>query len=116
MAKWILIKDIMGQVGFPTTPQGVAKKAIMEKWQRRRVEGVKGNVYEYNIESMPKQTQEMLGFIAVNPIKTILPLDRIVLDGYEQLLIKFYRQLSYEKRLELLNHIKSLEGDTKQEG
>lgn len=30
MAKWILIKDIMGQVGFPTTPQGVAKRAIME--------------------------------------------------------------------------------------
>lgn len=116
MAKWILIKDIVGQVGFPTTPQGVAKRAIIEQWQRRRVEGVKGNVYEYNIESMPKQTQEMLGFIAVNPTKTTLPLDRIALDGYEQLLIKFYRQLSYEKRLELLNHIKSLEGDTKQEG
>ena len=116
MAKWILIKDSVGQVGFPTTPQGVAKRAIIEQWQRRRVEGVKGNVYEYNIESMPKQTQEMLGFIAVNPTKTTLPLDRIALDGYEQLLIKFYRQLSYEKRLELLNHIKSLEGDTKQEG
>lgn len=116
MAKWILIKDIVGQVGFPTTPQGVAKRAIIEQWQRRRAEGVKGNVYEYNIESMPKQTQEMLGFIAVNPTKTTLPLDRITLDGYEQLLIKFYRQLSYEKRLELLNHIKSLEGDTKQEG
>ena len=77
MAKWILIKDIMGQVGFPTTPQGVAKKAIMEKWQRRRVEGVKGNVYEYNIESMPERTQEMLGFIAVNPTKTILPFERV---------------------------------------
>ena len=88
----------------------------MEKWQRRRVKGVKGNVYEYNIESMPERTQEMLGFIAVNPTKTILPFERVGLDGYEQLLIKFYRQLSYERRLELLNHIKSLEGDTKQEG
>ena len=67
MKEWILVKDLVGVGGLAGTPQGVAKKAKQENWQRRRVAGVKGNVFEYNVRSMPKSVQQALGVEIVRP-------------------------------------------------
>ena len=49
---WIQLKDIVGKYGMPTTIQGVTYKAKTENWARRRVSGVKGRVYEYEVSAI----------------------------------------------------------------
>jgi hypothetical protein len=49
---WIQLKDIVGKYGMPSTIQGVTYKAKTENWVRRRVSGVKGRVYEYEISDI----------------------------------------------------------------
>lgn len=61
MKEWILVKDLVGVGGLAGTPQGVAQRAKKENWQRRRVAGMKGNVFEYNVQSMPVSVQQALG-------------------------------------------------------
>lgn len=46
--KWYQSKDLIGVKGLPSTPQGIIYKAKLNGWKRRRVSGVKGNVYEYS--------------------------------------------------------------------
>ncbi|WP_075321677.1 transposase domain-containing protein [Histophilus somni] len=54
---WIELKEILGVGGLPTTVQGITKKAKLENWERRRKEGVKGNIFEYAFTSLPQAVQ-----------------------------------------------------------
>ena len=49
---WVQLKDIVARYGMPSTIQGVTYKAKTENWQRRRVMGVKGRVYEYEVSDI----------------------------------------------------------------
>lgn len=49
---WITAQDLMQVSGMPKTAQGIAYKAKSEGWERQRVVGVKGRVYEYNVFSL----------------------------------------------------------------
>lgn len=60
--EWIELKELLGKKDMPKTIQGITFKAKSEKWKRRRVEGVKGKVYEYYIGDMPEHLQKELGF------------------------------------------------------
>lgn len=71
MKEWILIKDLIGIKGLAGTPQGIAQRAKKENWQRRRVPGVKGNVFEYHYSSLPVEVQKALGF-APEELKNIV--------------------------------------------
>ncbi|MBF0784331.1 DNA-binding protein [Muribacter muris] len=66
MKEWVLVKDLVGVGGLAGTPQGVAQRAKKENWQRRRVAGVKGNVFEYYVGDMPESVRQALGFTAVH--------------------------------------------------
>lgn len=60
MKEWFLVKDLIGIDGLAGTPQGIAQKAKKENWRRRRVAGVKGNVFEYYVGDMPESVQRAL--------------------------------------------------------
>lgn len=62
MKEWFLIKDLIGMEELAGTPQGIAQRAKKENWQRRRVAGQKGNVFEYYVGDMPESVQKTLGF------------------------------------------------------
>ncbi|RZN75098.1 DNA-binding protein [Avibacterium paragallinarum] len=62
MKEWELVKNLLGIGGLPNTPQGVLLNAKKGNWQRRRVAGVKGNVFEYYIGDMPLAVRQALGF------------------------------------------------------
>ncbi|QIW15824.1 transposase [Pasteurellaceae bacterium RH1A] len=57
---WITTQDLLGLPAMPKTTQGINFRAKQENWQRRRKEGVKGNVYEYHLTSLPPETQKQL--------------------------------------------------------
>lgn len=67
MKEWVLVKDLIGIEGLAGTPQGIAQRAKKENWQRRRVAGVKGNVFEYYVGDMPPSVQAALGVEVVKP-------------------------------------------------
>lgn len=67
MKEWVLVKDLIGIEGLAGTPQGIAQRAKKENWKRRRVAGVKGNVFEYNVRSMPESVQQALGVDMIRP-------------------------------------------------
>lgn len=50
---WITTQDLVGLPAMPKTTQGINFRAKQENWQRRRKEGVKGNVFEYHLHSLP---------------------------------------------------------------
>lgn len=62
MKEWELVKNLLGIGGLPNTPQGVLLNAKKGNWKRRRVAGVKGNVFEYYVGDMPLTVQQALGF------------------------------------------------------
>ena len=67
MKEWVLVKDLIGIEGLAGTPQGIAQRAKKENWQRRRVAGVKGNVFEYYVGDIPPSVQAALGVEVVKP-------------------------------------------------
>ena len=69
MKDWVLVKDLIGIEGLAGTPQGIAQRAKKENWQRRRVAGVKGNVFEYYVGDMPPSVQAALGVEILQPTK-----------------------------------------------
>lgn len=70
MKEWVLVKDLIGIEGLAGTPQGIAQRAKKENWQRRRVAGVKGNVFEYYVGDMPPSVQAALGVEVVKPTES----------------------------------------------
>lgn len=62
--QWIELKTIIEELNLDISIQGLTQKAKRANWERRRVEGAKGNVYEYRIADMPEEYQQALGFDA----------------------------------------------------
>lgn len=50
---WITAQELIKITGMPDTVQGIAYKAKVENWERRKVKGIKKVTYEYNISSLP---------------------------------------------------------------
>lgn len=73
MKEWILIKDLIGMEELANTPQGIAQRAKKENWQRRRVAGQKGNVFEYYVGDMPESVQRALDFTQRDPTEASEP-------------------------------------------
>ncbi|MDX3950714.1 DNA-binding protein [Pasteurella multocida] len=67
--EWFEIKELLGVGGLATTVQGITKKAKKENWRRRRVTGVKGNVFEYYVKDMPLEVQKALGLYEPMTVK-----------------------------------------------
>lgn len=63
---WYEIKELLGVAGLPTTVQGLTKKAKLENWRRRRINGVKGIVYEYFLNDMPTDVKKLLNIDSYN--------------------------------------------------
>ncbi|HDR1515006.1 MULTISPECIES: DNA-binding protein [Pasteurellaceae] len=61
MKEWYTLKELLAVGGLPSTPQGIILYAKRDKWRRRRVAGVKGNIFEYYVYDMPKSVQCSLG-------------------------------------------------------
>ncbi|GAB1670954.1 DNA-binding protein [Mannheimia haemolytica] len=61
MKEWYTLKELLDVGGLPSTPQGIILYAKRDKWRRRRVAGVKGNIFEYYVYDMPKIVQQSLG-------------------------------------------------------
>ncbi|WP_233437158.1 transposase domain-containing protein [Muribacter muris] len=45
---------------MPKTTQGINFRAKQENWERRRKAGVRGNVFEYHLHSLPPETQQAI--------------------------------------------------------
>ena len=75
--EWYEIKNLLGVAGLATTVKVVTKKAKKENWQRRRVVGVKGNIFEYYVGDMPLAVQKALGFKPNEAKKEPLPAARV---------------------------------------
>lgn len=61
MKEWYTLKELLDVGGLPSTPQGIILYAKKDKWRRRRVAGVKGNIFEYYVYDMPESVQTSLG-------------------------------------------------------
>lgn len=57
---WITTQELLGLPLMPKTTQGIGLRAKQENWQRRRKAGVKGNVFEYHLTSLPLETQQAI--------------------------------------------------------
>ncbi|ENG5500202.1 DNA-binding protein, partial [Yersinia enterocolitica] len=57
---WITLNELLSVNGLPKTPQGLGKKAKNEGWTRRKLTGVKGLSYEYLVESLPADVQNII--------------------------------------------------------
>ena len=62
MRNWIELKNIIDELGLDISIQGLTQKAKKGNWARRRVEGKKGNIFEYRISDMPEDIKNALGF------------------------------------------------------
>lgn len=59
--EWFELNEILGVAGLPKTVQGVTKKAKLENWNRRLIQGRKGKTFEYYVGDMPIAVQQALG-------------------------------------------------------
>lgn len=62
MNGWIELKRLIEELSLDISIQGLTQKAKKQGWERRRVAGVKGNVFEYRIADMPSDIRKKLGF------------------------------------------------------
>lgn len=58
--EWFLAKDLAGIEGMPKSLSSVSRKASLENWEKRQVDGVKGVTFEYSIKSLPEKTRNFL--------------------------------------------------------
>ncbi|EKT64545.1 DNA-binding protein [Providencia burhodogranariea] len=60
--EWFLAKELIHIPGFPTTPQGVNKRARLENWKKRAVAvpGARGRSFEYHIDNFSTEIQAVL--------------------------------------------------------
>lgn len=49
---WLTAKNLIGKYNLPNTVQGLTKKARNENWQKRKVKGIKGGGYEYEVSDI----------------------------------------------------------------
>lgn len=60
MEKWFSAQQLTDLETMPSSPQGINKKARVENWEKRQVQGIRGVGYEYAFTSLPKETQAEL--------------------------------------------------------
>lgn len=60
--EWFLAKELIHIPGFPTTSQGVNKRARLENWKKRAVAvpGARGRSFEYHIDNFSTEIQAVL--------------------------------------------------------
>ncbi|HDR1365491.1 S24 family peptidase [Pasteurella multocida] len=62
LKEWYSAKELEGLEGLPSLATNITRKAKNENWASREAKGIKGGGYEYHITSLPKKTQDQLGF------------------------------------------------------
>ncbi|HDL5460016.1 TPA: hypothetical protein PXD45_002590, partial [Mannheimia haemolytica] len=90
--------ELLDVGGLPSTPQGIILYAKKDKWRRRRVSGVKGNVFEYYVYDMPESVQTSLGVT-----KETLALKQELIDDIQKENEKFLNQILSDIKNVLLN-------------
>lgn len=58
--EWFLTTELLNLPGMPNTVSGINYKAKNENWTKRKPEGVKGRAFEYNLKSLPHETQKAI--------------------------------------------------------
>ncbi|MCW2256055.1 hypothetical protein M2263_002146 [Providencia alcalifaciens] len=60
--EWFLAKELIHIPGFPSTPQGVNKRARLENWKKRAVAvpGARGRSFEYHLDNFSTEIQAVL--------------------------------------------------------
>lgn len=76
MKEWFSAKELAGVGGLSKYPTNVTRHAKKEKWETRPMQGVKGGGFEYNIKSLPIETQQAL-LIKTTPEQTAVALQKI---------------------------------------
>ncbi|HDR1418401.1 TPA: transposase [Pasteurella multocida] len=112
---WLTTQELLGLPFMPKTTQGITFRAKQENWQRRRREGVKGNVFEYHLSDLPEETQKAIRLkfaiktVAKKP-KPALPAGRDTFD----LRTCSQKQISIsDARMAVARYVLSLEGTEK---
>lgn len=98
MKEWYTLKELLDVGGLPSTPQGIILYAKKDKWRRRRVAGVKGNIFEYYVYDMPESVQTSLGVT-----KETLALKQELIDEVQKENEKFLNQILSDIKNVLLN-------------
>ena len=60
MGMWFSAQQLTDLETMPSSPQGINKKARVENWEKRQVQGIRGVGYEYAFSSLPQETQAEL--------------------------------------------------------
>lgn len=60
MERWFSAQQLTDLETMPSSPQGINKKARVENWEKRQVQGIRGVGYEYAFTSLPQETQAEL--------------------------------------------------------
>lgn len=60
MERWFSAQQLTDLETMPSSPQGINKKARVENWVKRQVQGIRGIGYEYAFTSLPQETQAEL--------------------------------------------------------
>ncbi|EMD0828609.1 DNA-binding protein [Morganella morganii] len=96
--EWFLAKELVNIPGFPTTSQGVNKRARLENWKKRAVAvpGARGRSFEYHIDNFPVEIQAVLKNIE-------FPSKNQSLTSYEYEWLALFRTLSEEEQVSLLH-------------
>ncbi|EOX0647676.1 TPA: DNA-binding protein [Morganella morganii] len=98
LKEWFLAKELIHIPGFPTTPQGVNKRARLENWKKRAVAvpGARGRSFEYHLDNFPAEIQAMLN-------KTVFLSKNQSLTPYEYEWLTLFRTLSEAEQVSLLH-------------
>ncbi|ATW43774.1 DNA-binding protein [Glaesserella parasuis] len=99
MKEWYTLKELLDIGGLPSTPQGIILHAKRDRWRRRRVEGIKGNIFEYYVYDMPKSVQDSLGVT-----QEALSLQKEVIDDIQKENEKFINKILSDIKNILVNN------------
>ncbi|EJD6038049.1 DNA-binding protein [Morganella morganii] len=101
LKEWFLAKELIHIPGFPTTPQGVNKRARLENWKKRAVAvpGARGRSFEYHINNFPVGIQAIL-----NNTEFLSKNQNLTPHEYEWLAL--FRTLTEEEQVSLLHMLR----------
>ncbi|MGF2651884.1 DNA-binding protein [Serratia marcescens] len=57
---WVTSSELIKLPNTPDSLQGISQKAKRDNWISRRKSGIKGKVYEYNVNSLPESIRQAL--------------------------------------------------------
>lgn len=101
LKEWFLAKELTHIPGFPTTPQGVNKRARLENWKKRAVAvpGVRGRSFEYHIDNFSPKIQAILN-------NTEFPSSNQSLNPLEYEWLALFKTLTEEEQVSLLHMLR----------